>query len=102
MLKVLIVDDDAYARNDLKNIMNWEKNGFRLVGEAPDGRTAIDMLKKNTPDVIITDINMPIMSGIALIDYIRLIFRIKIIALSGYDDFDYVRHSMIKGAKTIY
>jgi two-component system response regulator YesN len=100
MLKVLIVDDDAYARNDLKNIMNWEKNGFRLVGEAPDGRTAIDMLKKNTPDVIITDINMPIMSGIALIDYIRANFpHVKIIALSGYDDFDYVRHSMIKGAK---
>ena len=100
MLKVLIVDDDAYPRNDLKNIMNWGKNGFKLLGEASDGRTAIDMIKKNTPDILITDINMPIMSGIALIDYIRANFpHVKIIALSGYDDFDYVRHSMIKGAK---
>ncbi|NLU25717.1 MAG: response regulator [Hungateiclostridium thermocellum] len=100
MLKVLIVDDDAYARNDLKNIMNWEKNGFKLLGEASDGYTAIDMIKKDTPDIIITDINMPILNGIALIDYVRANFpHVKIIALSGYDDFDYVRHSMIKGAK---
>lgn len=100
MLKVLIVDDDAYARNDLKNIINWEQNGFKLLGEAHDGRAAIDMLKKNTPDIVITDINMPVMNGIALIDYIRGNFpHVKIIALSGYDDFDYVRHSMIKGAK---
>ena len=100
MLKVFIVDDDAYARNDLKNMINWEESGFKLLGTAPDGRTAIEMLKKDTPDIIITDINMPIMNGIALIEYIRNIFpHVKIIALSGYDDFDFVRQSMIKGAK---
>lgn len=100
MLKVFIVDDDAYARNDLKNMINWEANGFKLLGDAPDGHTAIEMLKKNTPDIIITDISMPIMNGIALIEYIRVFFpHVKIIALSGYDDFDFVRQSMIKGAK---
>lgn len=100
MLSILIVDDDAYARNNLKNMLNWEEYGFEMLGEAPDGYTAIEIIKKGSPDIIVTDINMPIMNGIALIEYVKHYFpHVKIIALSGYDDFDFVRQSMMKGAK---
>ncbi len=100
MIKVLIVDDDAFARDELKNMIDWEKNGFILCGEASSGYTAIDLLKKTYPDIVITDINMPAMNGIALIEYVRTNFaNTAVIALSGYDDFDYVRESMVKGAK---
>lgn len=98
MLKVLIVDDDAFARDNLKNLFNWEKHGF-LQDEAANGHEAIEMLKRFTPDIMLTDINMPVMNGIALIEYASLNYpHLKIIALSAYDDFDYVRQSLIKGA----
>ena len=99
-MKVLIVDDDAFARNELKNMIDWEENGFTLCGEASNGYIAIDLLEKTCPDVLITDISMPAMDGIELIEYVKSSFpNTLVIALSGYDDFDYVRQSMVKGAK---
>ena len=99
-MKVLIVDDDAFARNELKNMIDWEENGFTLCGEASNGYIAIDLLEKTCPDILITDISMPAMDGIELIEHVKSSFpNTLVIALSGYDDFDYVRQSMVKGAK---
>lgn len=99
MQKVLIVDDDFTARINLKTMIDWDKNGFELCGEAENGQYAITMIKDTMPDIVITDMNMPIMDGVALIQYIGLNYPdIKSIALSGYDDFQYVKESLKNGA----
>ncbi len=99
MLKVLIVDDDSAARTNIKTMIDWLKNGFDICGEAVNGYNAIQVINSNLPDIVITDMSMPVMDGVALIEYLEQNKPgIKIIALSGYDDFDYVRQSMKKGA----
>jgi two-component system response regulator YesN len=99
MIKVLIIDDDSVARTNIKTLINWEKNGYEICGEAVNGMEAIQFIKKVEPEIVITDMSMPIMDGIALIGYLEQNYpKIKTIALSGYEDFDYVRKSMKKGA----
>lgn len=99
MLKVLIVDDDAFSRTDLKTMIDWEKAGFIISGEAGNVPGAIQLMEKEMPDIVITDMHMPSMSGIELIDHINKYWpQIRVIALSAYDDFNYVRQSMKKGA----
>lgn len=99
MLKVLIVDDDSVAITNIKVMIEWEENGFEICGEAANGEEAIQKIKQTDPQIVITDISMPVMDGTALIDYLNINYpQIKIIALSGYQDYDYVRKSMLKGA----
>ena len=98
MIKVLIVDDDSIARTNLKTMIDWGKYGFEICGEAVNGSNAIQIIENNIPDIVITDMNMPVMDGVALIEYLERNYHyIKVIALSGYDDFDYVRQSMKRG-----
>ncbi len=99
ILKVLIVDDDAFSRTDLKTMIDWERAGFFISGEASSVTGAIQFIENNMPDIVITDMHMPCMSGVELIDHINKNWpQIKVIALSAYDDFDYVKQSMKKGA----
>lgn len=99
MLNVLIVDDNAYSRTELKTMIDWECHGFCISGEASNGMNAIQWMERDLPDIVITDMNMPVLSGVDLIDYIeKNCPHVQVIALSAYDDFDYVRESMKKGA----
>jgi two-component system response regulator YesN len=99
MLKVLIVDDDMLMRTSLKTLFNWENHGYTVCGEAVNGISAIAFMEHCLPDIVITDMSMPVMDGVALIGHtVRKYPQIKIIALSGYDDFEYVKQSMKKGA----
>jgi two-component system response regulator YesN len=93
------VDDDAVARTHLKTLIDWEKNGYVVCGEAQNGMNAIHLIRESLPDIVVTDMSMPVMNGVALIEYIADNHpAINTIALSGYDDFDYVRQSMKYGA----
>lgn len=97
--KVMLVDDDAFARTSLKGLMNWEKHGYIICAEASNGSNAVEMIQRIAPDIVITDISMPIMDGIGLIEYlVENHPAVIVIALSGYDDFDYVRQSLKLGA----
>lgn len=99
VLKVLIVDDDYMARTHIKSLVNWNKEGFEICGEAANGKTAIEIIKKEAPDIVITDMSMPVFDGASLIKYLEHNYPdIRAIAISGYDDFDYVRKSMKHGA----
>lgn len=98
-MKVLVVDDDMIMRSNIQIMIDWETKGFSLCGEVSNGFQAIEEIKKKCPDIVITDMRMPIMDGVALIEHIRNNFpEISVIALSGYSDFEYVRNSMINGA----
>lgn len=99
MVKVLIVDDDSIARTNIKTLICWNKYGFEICGEAANGESCIEIIKDVSPDIVITDMSMPVMNGVELIDYIEKKYSsVKVIALSGYDEYDYVRQSMKKGA----
>lgn len=95
LIKVLLVDDNRLALEYLKHLVDWEKNGFTVVGSAIDGMEALRLYRKLQPHLVITDISMPMMSGIELSEKIYQINRhTKIIFLSSYDEFDYARSAL--------
>lgn len=69
MAKVLIVDDAAFMRMMIKDIL--EKNGFEVIGEASNGAKAVELYKKERPDVVTMDITMPDMDGIEAVKAIK-------------------------------
>ena len=99
MIKILLVDDDPLVLVQLRNLIPWEELGCDLAGEATNGADAIRLIDQRNPALVITDISMPGINGIDLIQYIRRRdSRIKVLAISAYDDFDYVRESLKNGA----
>ena len=93
MIKMLLVDDEAYARRAIKSFLNFEQLGIELVGEAENGSSAMTAIQsKNKPQIIITDMNMPIMDGVSLLQYLcDCQPDIKIIVVSGFFDFQYTK-----------
>lgn len=99
MIKTLIVDDDFLVRMFLKQITDWEAAGFALIEDACNGKEAYSIIEKEMPELIITDLSMPVMDGITLIEKIRAISAdIYIVALSCHDEFEYVKEAMRLGA----
>lgn len=100
MYKVMIVDDEKPARELLKMALDWEKAGFRIIGEALDGQEAFEMFEKTKPDLIITDIQMPVMDGIELIRKVKGVNPSqKFVILSCHESFSYAKQAMKLGAK---
>jgi two-component system response regulator YesN len=100
MINLLMVDDDALFRVQFRGMVDWEQAGFRIAAEARNGREAIEEIERMKPDIILTDISMPVMDGIGLIEYVKRYHpEIPVVALSAYDDFDYVRASLKNGAQ---
>lgn len=96
MIKVLIVDDEPYIRQGLKIIINWEQYGFTVCAEAANGKEALELMETMEFDLVITDIKMPNMSGLELIEqtWERVSRRIGFIILSGYYEFEYARKAI--------
>ncbi|MFA9557701.1 response regulator [Evansella sp. AB-rgal1] len=98
MYKVLIVDDESTVRKGLDAVIPWETYGYEVVALAKDGQTALDLCEKHTFDLIISDIRMPGMSGLELIQHIRSFDqRVQCLILSGYADFDYAKKAIHYG-----
>lgn len=98
-MKVFIVDDEVVIRVGLKSLIDWEEHGYTIIGEASDGEKALDAIGKLKPDVLITDIKMPVMDGIELIRQLSKTENApKIIVLSSYNDFPLVKEAMRLGA----
>jgi DNA-binding NarL/FixJ family response regulator len=97
-IKILVVDDHAVMRMGLSSILNANK-GLCVVGEAEDGRSAIAMTAKLTPDVILMDIMMPGMDGAEATVQIRKNFPdVKILIFTNYDAVDAIAHALAAGA----
>lgn len=98
MKKILVVDDAAFMRLSLKTML--EKNGFEVVGEANNGRNAIEMYKLLTPDIVTMDITMPDMDGIeALAEIIKFDPKANVIILSAMGQEVKIREAVLIGAK---
>ena len=66
MFKIFLVDDESTVRESLRDNIMWHQYGFQLVGEASDGEMALPLIRKLEPDLLVTDIAMPFMDGLAL------------------------------------
>ncbi|NOU92613.1 response regulator [Paenibacillus sp. LMG 31456] len=98
MYNVLIVDDEVMIKRSLTKLINGSSHGFRVLGEAEDGSEALALWERLKPDLIITDISMPVMDGLELIEEIRSREQAtEIVILSGYDDFKYAQQAMRYG-----
>lgn len=99
MLKVLIVDDELLVRAGIKSLLEWENNGYTVIGEASDGLEALDIMEKFCPDIVLMDIAMPNMGGIETLQIAKQRYPyMHFIILSCHNDFEYVRKAMKLGA----
>ncbi|TAH63211.1 MAG: response regulator, partial [Anaerolineaceae bacterium] len=96
MIKVMIVDDEPYIRQGLKILINWEEHGYIVCEEAANGIEAINRMKETDIDLVITDIRMPGMDGLELIEYTRehISKKIRFIILSGFYEFEYAKKAI--------
>lgn len=95
---VLIVDDEILVRQGIKHLLNWEHEGFQIVGEASNGKEALELIERLQPHIVITDIVMPVMSGAELTELIKTRFPdIEVVVLSSFGEFDYVRSTFQSG-----
>ncbi len=96
MMKAMLVDDEPFILQGLSVLIDWETEGYEIVKKASDGMEALDYLRENKVDLIITDIRMPRLSGLELLETIRneKISDAYVIVLSGYNDFKYVQAAL--------
>lgn len=95
MLKVMVVDDDYAVREGMVAGVNWTKLGCRVIAQADDGVDALKKIEKEQPDVIFTDVVMPRMDGLELMEEVLARYpQIRMVVISAYDEAPYVRRSM--------
>ena len=100
MLRLMIVDDEQIIREALSQMIDYEALGYQLIATAKNGMEAYDIICDEYPDVVITDIRMPILNGLDLIDRsIKSDSKITFILLSGYNDFEYAKQAMKYGVR---
>lgn len=95
MYKLMIVDDEQSIRGGMANSIPWNDWGFEVTAQAADGIEALEKIKENKPDVVLSDIRMPRMDGVELMQALNKDYpEIKIIILSGYSDFEYLNNAI--------
>jgi DNA-binding NarL/FixJ family response regulator len=98
MIKVLLVDDQGLIRQGLKVLLELEPD-LEIVGEAENGKIAINLVEQLQPDVVLMDVRMPIMDGVAATQEIQNRFpNIKVLVLTTFDDDQYVKAALQNGA----
>jgi len=95
MFQLLIVEDEKWEREGLRDFLDWNNLGIEVVGCACNGAEGLEMAEAYRPDIVITDIIMPKIDGIQMSRNIRAFLPdTKIIILSGHDDFQYAKQSI--------
>ncbi len=95
MYKLILVDDESEIRQGLMEVIPFEELGFTVVGEAANGLEALNLCESLQPDLMMTDIRMPLMDGLALCKKVRDLYpTTQFIILSGYDDYEYVKKAI--------
>lgn len=95
MRSIVIIDDDLNLLDGMRESIPWHELNVKWVGDAIDGREGLRIIRELTPDIVLTDINMPEMNGLDMISVLREEgFNGKFIVLSGYADFEYARQAV--------
>ena len=95
MLKLIIADDERIIRETISNLIDWNSLGIELIGSCSDGIEAYNMILDESPDIVMTDIRMPGLSGLDLVERIsQTDLNIQFIILSGFGEFEYAKTAM--------
>lgn len=98
-LRVLVADDEYWIRESLRTLIDWDALGLELTPMACDGEDALAKMEQQPADIVITDINMPYLSGVELMEQLHARWpQTAILVLSGYSDFEYVHQALLCGA----
>jgi len=100
MYKLLIADDEKLIRESIVELIDWEAQDIRITASCKNGMEALDAIIDTAPDIVMTDIRMPGLDGLDLIEKIRnLDSHIQFIILTGYPEFDYARRALTYGVR---
>ncbi|PQP81488.1 hypothetical protein C0Q44_17350 [Paenibacillus sp. PCH8] len=96
MYKVIVADDEPFMLEGWRTMIDWQACGYELCGTATDGEEALALFHSVGPDLVITDIQMPVMDGLLLIQTLRekLAYTSKIVIVTGYSDFTYAKQAI--------
>ena len=98
MMKFIVVDDEPLARECFTELLDWESYGFELAGCAANGLQAMKLIQETLPDLVFTDISMPVMDGLSLCRRLHEEYpKIKVVILTAYKDFEYARKAITYG-----
>ncbi|OGO04412.1 MAG: hypothetical protein A2Y73_00030 [Chloroflexi bacterium RBG_13_56_8] len=98
MIRILLVDDQAIVREGLKSMLGLEPD-MAIVGEAGDGEQAIQLVRKSAPDIVLMDVRMPGMDGLAALERLKLLApKTSVIMVTLYEDPDYLLRAVSSGA----
>jgi len=99
MLKVMLVDDEPYILQGLQVLIDWEGGGFEIAATCSNGKEALRYLSENHVDLVISDIRMPEMTGLELLETVKKekISDAEFVLLTGYDDFAYTQRAIRNG-----
>ncbi len=103
MLQLLTVEDEPWISKGIEKMLPWHQYDIQLIGHAKNGEMALDLMKLNKPDIIITDIKMPVMDGLSMIERLSgdVAFDSKVIIISGYNDFEYAKKKRLNTGSPI-
>jgi two-component system response regulator YesN len=93
-MNLMIVEDELRLRNSLANNIPWEEHGIEVVGLAANGLEALHLIQRKKPDILLMDLQMPEMDGLTLIRKLHDTATIKIIILSGHDNFSFAQDAL--------
>jgi len=99
MIKMIVVDDEYLVRRGIRETIDWAKYNIEIIGEADNGKRGLKLIKDLRPDIVISDVKMPVMDGVELVKEIqKAVIDVGIIILSGYKDFDFAKQALEGGA----
>jgi two-component system, response regulator YesN len=95
MYKLMVVEDEDLIREGIVRSIDWEFYGYRISASAANGREAVEKIREEVPDVILTDVRMPLMDGLELARWVNENYtNVKILILSGFADFEYAKSAI--------
>ena len=99
MIRMIIVDDEYIILDSLKTLINWKSIDVEVIGTADNGEAAVDMVMKLKPDIILSDISMPYLSGLEMLETIRRNnIKTEVIFVTAYGKFEYAQEAIRHGA----
>ncbi len=100
MFSIVIIDDEDRIRRGLRVYLPWQEMGFEVIADAENGKAGLELIKKYNPDVILSDIRMPLMGGIELVEKLRKEGnQCKIVFLTAYTDYELMRKAIQLGVR---
>lgn len=99
MLKILIVDDDALTRKGIRMLMPWTKHHMEIIGESANGKEALAFLQENKVDLVLVDLDMPVMDGMTFIRIASGLYpELNYVVLTIHTEFEYIQNALRSGA----